>query len=69
MSNKYLVNWSDIGIEGAETFGAKSAHAAYLEFIDENVHQMVKRDIALAFKVKPIQKESSLGGISPNFSN
>ena len=41
MSNKYLVNWSDIGIEGAETFGAKSAHAAYLDFIDENVNRSV----------------------------
>ena len=31
--------------------------------------QMVKRNNALAFKVKPIQNESSPGGISPNFSN
>jgi hypothetical protein len=41
MSKRFLVNWSDIGIEGAETFGAKSAHAAYLDFIDENVQRSV----------------------------
>lgn len=41
MSNTYLVNWSDEGIEEAQEIVSETAKGAYLQFIEENMHRSV----------------------------
>ena len=41
MSNTYLVNWSDEGIDEAQEIVSETAKGAYLQFIEENMHRSV----------------------------
>jgi hypothetical protein len=41
MSNTYLVNWSDKGIDDAEEIVSGTARGAYLIFVEENIFRSV----------------------------
>ena len=41
MSNTYLVNWSDGGIEEAQEIVSETPKGAYQQFVEENMHRSV----------------------------
>ena len=41
MSNTYLVNWSDGGIEEAQEIVSETPKGAYQQFVEENMHRSI----------------------------